>query len=399
MGRAPGAMTGDPSAGVPSLEDLPPVEGRRVLVRVDYNVPLATGDDGAVTVADDFRVRATLPTLRWLVERGAQVTACAHLGRPAGERGPDTDLAPVRSLLAELAPGVALLDNLRWEPGEEACDDGFAHRLADGFDCYVNDAFGASHRAHASIVGPPRWLPSAAGRLLAREARVLGGLLGAPERPFVAVVGGAKVKDKLGVLRSLLDVVDELVVGGGMAFTFLAAAGHRVGGSLVDESRLDDCRVLLDKAAGRILVPSDVLALDPQGTIGEGRGGTGQVRDVAEVPDGWRGLDIGPATAARYAAAIAGARTVLWNGPMGVFEDDRFAGGTRAVAEAVAACAGHTVVGGGDSVAALDRLGLCGRVEFVSTGGGATLELLEHGDLPGLQALRHAPNAPGASAG
>ncbi len=392
MGTAP--MNGDPSAGVPTLEDLPPVEGRRVLVRVDYNVPLETEDDGSITVVDDFRVRSTLPTLRWLLQHGAEVTACAHLGRPAGAPDPATDLAPVRAVLAQLAPGVALLDNLRWDAGEEACDEGFVRCLVDGFDFYVNDAFGASHRSHASIVGPPRWLPSAAGRLVAREAQVLGGLLGCPERPFVAVVGGAKVCDKLGVLRSLLDQVDRLVVGGGMAFTFLAAAGHRVGDSLVDASRLDDCRVLLDKAGDRILVPSDVIALAPDGRIGSCHPGTGEVRVVEEVASGWRGLDIGPRTAERYAEAITGARTVLWNGPMGVFEDERFANGTRSVAEAVAACGGHTVVGGGDSAAAIDRLGLSDRVEFVSTGGGAALELLEHGDLPGLEALRHASNAP-----
>ena len=398
-GTGSGAGPGDPSAGVPTLEDLPPVEGRRVLVRVDYNVPLTTGADGAAHVADDFRVQATLPTLQWLVARGAEVTTCAHLGRPGGTPGPATDLAPVRGLLGELAPGVALLDNLRWDPGEEAGDDAYARRLVEGFDCYVNDAFGASHRAHASIVGPPQWLPSAAGRLLEREAQVLGGLLGDPARPFVAVVGGAKVKDKLGVLRSLLGRVDRLVVGGGMAFTFLAAAGHEVGGSLVDPAHLHDCRVLLDEAGGRILLPTDVVAMDPGGTIGDGAAGSGEVQVVTEVPDGWRGLDIGPGTAERFAAALADAGTVLWNGPMGVFEDDRFADGTRAVAQAVAACGGQSIVGGGDSAAALDRLGLRSQVGFVSTGGGASLELLEHGDLPGLAALRSAPNAPHCAPG
>jgi len=294
---------------------------------------------------------------------------------------------------------VTLLDNLRWDPGEEAGDEGFARRLVDGFDCYVNDAFGASHRAHASIVGPPRWLPSAAGRLLQREAEMIGGLLGEPARPFVAVVGGAKVHDKLGVLQSLLEVVDRLVVGGGMAFTFLAAQGVPVGASLVDGTHLEDCRRLVAQAGSRILLPTDVVVLGPGGTLGDGEAGSGAVQVVDQVPDGWRGVDIGPRTAAAYAAAVADAGTVFWNGPMGVFEDDRFTAGTRAVAEAVAGCQGHSVVGGGDSAAALKRFGLKDAVDFVSTGGGAALELLEHGDLPGLAALRTAVNAPRPSSG
>jgi len=389
----------NPAVGLPTLEDLPPVEGRRVLVRVDVNVPLRRGPDGHLVVADDFRVRATLPTLTWLVQRGAKVTCGAHLGRPHGQRSEETDMAPVRAVLARLAPEVTLLDNLRWDPGEEAGDEGFARRLVDGFDCYVNDAFGASHRAHASIVGPPRWLPSAAGRLLQREAEMIGGLLGEPARPFVAVVGGAKVHDKLGVLQSLLEVVDRLVVGGGMAFTFLAAQGVPVGASLVDGTHLEDCRRLVAQAGSRILLPTDVVVLGPGGTLGDGEAGSGAVQVVDQVPDGWRGVDIGPRTAAAYAAAVADAGTVFWNGPMGVFEDDRFTAGTRAVAEAVAGCQGHSVVGGGDSAAALKRFGLKDAVDFVSTGGGAALELLEHGDLPGLAALRTAVNAPRPSSG
>jgi phosphoglycerate kinase len=380
---------------VPTLADLPDVAGRAVLVRVDVNVPLRPTDDGGFEVADDFRVRAALPTLAWLVDRGATVTACAHLGRPGGRRSPETDLAPVRALLADLAPSVTLTDNLRWDPGEEAGDEAFARRLVEGFDCYVNDAFGASHRAHASIVGPPRWLPSAAGLLLQREIDMLGGLLAEPARPFVAVVGGAKVRDKLGVLRSLLTVVDRLVVGGGMAFTFLAAKGVAVGGSLVDEAHIEDCRRLLADAGDRIVLPEDVVALSPDGTLGNGGAGTGATQVLSQVPDGWRGVDIGPDTAAAFAAVVADAGTVFWNGPMGVCEDERFAGGTERVARAVAACAGQTVVGGGDSAAALTHFGLSDQVDFVSTGGGASLELLEHGDLPGLAALRGAPNAPG----
>jgi phosphoglycerate kinase len=394
--EAPGAP--DPLAGVPRLEHLPDVGGRRVLVRVDFNVPLASGHGEDATVADDFRLRAALSTLRWLTERGAAVTTATHLGRPHGKVDPRYSVAPVRARLAELAPGVTLMENLRFEAGEEQNDPAFVDRLVAGFDVYVNDAFGASHRSHASVVGPPTRLPSAAGRLLEREVAVLGGLRGAPARPFVAVVGGAKVSDKLGVLRALLERVDTLVVGGGMAFTFLAARRHRIGASLLDAEQVEACAALLDDAGERVVLPTDVVALAPDGTIGRGAPGTGAVRMTgADVPDGWRGLDIGPETAGTYADVVAGARTVLWNGPMGVFEDERFAAGTRTVAEAVAACPGFTVVGGGDSVAALDDMGLSTQVDFVSTGGGASLEYLEHGDLPGLAALRGASNAPAPS--
>jgi phosphoglycerate kinase len=259
----------------------------------------------------------------------------------------------------------------------------------------VNDAFGVSHRTHASIVGPPALLPSAAGFLLLREIEALGTLLGTPKRPFVAVVGGAKVADKLGVLSSLLERVDTLIVGGGMAFTFLAAAGHDVGGSLVDVDRLDDCARLL--ATGKkILLPTDVVALEPGAPFGhECELGGGEVRVVGkDVPEGWQGLDIGPETISEFAAAIASAGTVLWNGPMGVFEDPRFAEGTIGVANAVATCPGFTVVGGGDSASAVDEFGLSDQIDFISTGGGASLELLEYGDLAGLAALRSAVNAP-----
>ncbi|MHB8330489.1 MAG: phosphoglycerate kinase, partial [Acidimicrobiales bacterium] len=364
--------------------------------RVDFNVPLAppTANGSQSRVEDDFRIRAALPTLAWLTEHGAQVTACTHLGRPKGAQDPRYDVAPVRERLASLAPGVALLENLRFDPGEEGNDPAFVEQLVDGFDCFVNDAFGASHRAHASIVGPPARLPSAAGRLLQREVGVLGHLLTDPARPFVAVVGGSKVADKLGVLRSLLALVDQLVVGGGMAFTFLAAAGHPVGASLLDESRVKDCRRLLEEAGDRIVLPVDIVALGPGGVLGHGNGGKGAVQVCGiEVPEGWKGVDIGPDSSRRYASAVGSAGSVFWNGPMGVFEDDRFAAGTQVLAEAVAGSPAFSVVGGGDSAAALDRLGLSDRIGFVSTGGGACLELLEHGDLPGLAALRGAPNA------
>ncbi|HLN41561.1 MAG TPA: phosphoglycerate kinase [Acidimicrobiales bacterium] len=390
-----------PLVGLPLLEDLPELDGRCVLVRVDFNVPL--GPDprggGGTVVTDDFRIRSALPTLSWLQDHGAKVTACTHLGRPKGVVDPHFDVAPVRARLAELAPGVELLENLRFDPGEEDDDPGFVDRLVSGFDAYVNDAFGASHRSHGSIVGPPARLPSAAGRLLAKEVEVLGGLLVAPARPFVTLVGGSKVGDKLGVLRVLLDLVDHMAVGGGMAFTFLAAQGHAVGASLLDAGRIDSCARLLEQAGDRIILPTDIVALEPGGTVGRHTAGTGEVRMIGtDVPRGWRGVDIGPETAGAFADVVAGAGTVFWNGPMGVFEDERFAAGTRTVARAVAESRAFTVVGGGDSVAALDELDLASQVGYVSTGGGASLELLEHGDLPGLEALRHAPNAPRAGA-
>jgi phosphoglycerate kinase len=374
--------------GVPVLEDLPPVDGKRVLVRCDFNVPL---QDGRIT--DDLRVRAAVPTLRWLQDQGATVVACTHLGRPKGQPNPTYSVEPVRARLAELAPGVELLENLRFDAGEEGNDPAFAAQLIEGFDAYVNDAFGASHRAHASIVGPPGVLPSAAGRLLEREVEVLLGMREKPLRPFVAVLGGAKVSDKLAVIEALLGVVDGLVIGGGMCFTFLVAQGHRVGDSLLEAEQVDTCRRLLADAGERIHLPTDVTALSPDGVLFEPDKG-GEVRQAGtDLPDGWKGVDIGPGTAAAFGDVIAEARTVFWNGPMGAFEDRRFEAGTRAVAEAVASATAMTVVGGGDSAAAVAQFGLADRIDHVSTGGGASLELLEQGDLPGLEALRGAPNA------
>ena len=378
----------DPAA-VPRLEDLGDLTGKRVLLRADFNVPL-DGDQ----ITDDLRIRAALPTIEWLQGRGATVTACSHLGRPKGVPDPAYSLDPVRARLAELAPGVELLDNLRFDPGETGNDDAFVERLVDGQDAYVNDAFGASHRAHASIVGPPRYLPSAAGRLLASEIDVMLGLRADPKRPFVAILGGAKVSDKLGVIEALLDVVDTLIVGGGMCFTFLAAQGHHVGSSLLEEDKIDVCRALLDRTDA-IHLPSDVTALGPGGELGN-PGAGGEVRQLGvEIPDGWAGLDIGPGTAAEFSDIIGDARTILWNGPMGVFEDERFAAGTRTVAEAVAEARGFSVIGGGDSAAAVAQFGLSNEIDHLSTGGGASLELLEQGDLPGLEALRNASNATG----
>jgi phosphoglycerate kinase len=372
---------------VPQLEDLGDLEGKRVLVRADFNVPLRDG-----VIADDLRIRAALPTLHWLQQQGAHVTACSHLGRPKGEPDPKYSMDPVRARLAELAPGVDLLENLRFDPGETKNDPAFVARLIEGQDAYVNDAFGASHRAHASVVGPPAHLPSAAGRLLAKEIEVLLGLREHPSRPFVAVLGGAKVSDKLGVIKALLEIVDSLVIGGGMCFTFLAAQGRSTGASLLEEDQIETCRELLESGAA-IHLPSDLTALGPGGKIGDPAAG-GDVRQIgASVPDGWMGLDIGPGSAAEFSDVILDARTVFWNGPMGVFEDPRFEAGTRTVAEAVAETRGFTVVGGGDSAAAIAQFDLADRIDHISTGGGASLELLEQGDLPGLEALRHAPNA------
>jgi phosphoglycerate kinase len=405
---------------LPVLEDLPPLEGKKVLLRVDFNVPLVEGSDGVRVVADDFRIRSALPTIEWLLAKGARVTAHTHLGRPKGIPDQRFDLAPVRARLAELAPGVELAENLRFDPGEEEADPAFVEHLIKGYDVYVNDAFGASHRAHASIVGPPASLPSAAGRLLAREAEVLSGLLASPARPFVAVFGGAKVSDKLPLLGSLADKVDELVIGGGMAYTFLAAARCQTGDSLVDRDCLDECEEML-ATKSTLHLPVDSVALSPDGRIVIGpeavepergerpaRGrhhvpsmvrpaerGIGSTRICGrDIPTGWNALDIGPATAEIFADMIRRAATVLWNGPMGVFEDARFENGTRAVAEAVAECEGFTVVGGGDTAAALAHFGLADSVDHLSTGGGASLELLRYGDLPGLRALRASPWAP-----
>ncbi len=370
-------MTGvDPAAGIPRLEDLAEtveLRGARVLVRTDFNVPV---DDGEIS--DDLRIRAALPTLQWLLDQGAQPVCASHLGRPEGRPDDRFSMAPVRRRLEELVPGVELLENLRFHAGEVANDASFVDRLVDDVDAYVNDAFGASHRAHASIVGPPARLPSAMGRLLAREVEVLLGLRESPRAPFVAVLGGAKVSDKLGVIEALLGRVDALVVGGGMCFTFLAAQGHSVGDSICERDQIDTCRRLLD-GDKPIHVPSDLVGVDASG----GRASFG-----ADVPDGAKGFDIGPGTAAAFVDVVLDARTVFWNGPMGMFEDERFAAGTRTVAQAVADTKGFTVVGGGDSAAALAQFGLADDIDHVSTGGGASLELLEHGDLPGLEALR-----------
>ncbi len=391
--------------------DAAQVDGRRVLVRNDFNVPL--DDRGRVT--DDLRVRASLPTLRNLVERRARVICCSHLGRPKGKRVDKYSLEPVAAVLGdllglpvgfvddvagdqaaraaeELAPGqVLLLQNLRFEPGEEANDPAFAERLAALAELYVDDAFGAAHRAHASVVGVAERLPAYAGFLLASEVKELSRLLEGPASPFVAVLGGSKVSDKLAVLSNLLGRVDTLVIGGGMCFTFLAAQGHGVGDSLFEPDQVDAVRDLMARAEREgkgILLPTDVVVADAFAEDAEHR-----TVPASGIDSGWRGLDIGPATAAAFAEAVLQARTVFWNGPMGVFEWPAFEAGTRTVAEAVASTDAYTVVGGGDSAAALAQFGLAEKVDHLSTGGGASLELLEGRTLPGVSVLAGSSDA------
>jgi phosphoglycerate kinase len=367
---------------IPTLEDLEAevgdLSGLRVLVRTDFNVPL--DDNGEIV--DDFRIRAALPTIEWLTERGASVVTASHLGRPKGEPNPKYSMAPVRARLAELAPGVELLENLRFDPGETSNDPAFVDRLVEGVDAYVNDAFGASHRSHASIVGPPERVPSAMGRLLQKEVDVLLGLRNHPKHPFVAVLGGAKVSDKLGVIEALLETVDAIVIGGAMCFTFFAAQGKPIGDSLFEPDMVDTCRDLMAKAEAMgktIHLPDDITGTDSDGNFAQ---------FGSRLGEGSIGYDIGPGAAAAFTDVIMDARMVFWNGPMGMFEDERFESGTRTVALAMADTKAFTVVGGGDSAAALAQFRLDDDVDHVSTGGGASLELLENGDLPGLAALR-----------
>ncbi len=366
------------TATLPTLEGLEKalggLAGRKILLRADFNVPL----DAKSQITDDFRIRAALPTIKWLHNKGAQIVACSHLGRPQGQPDSRYLLAPVRTRLNELAPNVELLENLRFDPGETSNDAVFTQTLIQGCDGYVNDAFGASHRSHASVVGPPALLPSAAGRVLAKEVEVLTQLQQKPRRPFIAVLGGAKVSDKLGVIKALLTVADEVLIGGGMCFTFLAAQGHSVGESLLQTEQVKACAELLASGAP-IRLPSDITALSADNTV---------VQAGVNLQSEWKGLDIGPGTAAEFSDVISAAGTVLWNGPMGLFEDARFLAGTKAVAEALACSRAYTVVGGGDSAAATKTLGLVADMDHVSTGGGASLELIQKGDLPGLRALR-----------
>jgi phosphoglycerate kinase len=386
-----------------TVEDLD-LQGKRVFLRADLNVPVAGG-----AVTDDTRLQAIVPTLQYCLKAGAAVVLASHLGRPKGRRDPKYSLAPVARRLEELLgqpvplapdcigeaveaqarrlePGrILLLENLRFHPEEEANAPAFAQALARLGDCYVNDAFAAAHRAHASIDAITRYLrPAAAGLLMRRELDALGRILERPERPLVAILGGAKVSDKLALVQRLLERVDSLLIGGGMAFTFLAALGHGVGRSMVERERIALARQAMTQASGRgvqIGLPVDVIVAEsPESAEGRAVG-------VRKIPDHLMGLDIGPLTLSRFTAALKGAKTVMWNGPMGVFENPAFAQGTLGLARAVATCGGFTVVGGGDTVAALNQAGVVQKIGYVSTAGGAFIEFLEGRTLPGVAAL------------
>ena len=397
-----------------TIRDVDP-SGKKILVRVDFNVPLESAGEDApgrgATVADDTRITAALPTIRSLIERGGALALASHLGRPKGadaslslapvaERlssllGTNVPLLPdcvgseVRAFVAKLRPGsVVLLENVRFHGEEEKNDPAFAKELAAGFDLFVNDAFGAAHRAHASTEGVAKLLPAYAGLLMEKELNALGGLLGEPRRPFVAIIGGAKVSSKIDVLQSLVSKVDTLAVGGGMANTFLLAAGRKVGTSLVEADRTSEAtRIMkqLEKEKKRLLLPVDVLAAPSVDADGAQRAIT---YDVGDVPPNMAIVDIGPRTIAQYREAVRQARTVFWNGPVGVFEIDEFANGTRQIAEFMANNPGATtVVGGGESVQAVMKAGLADKMTHVSTGGGASLELIEGKTLPGVEVI------------
>ena len=382
------------------------VAGRKVLLRCDFNVP-QDKETGAIT--SDKRIVAALPTIRYLLERKAAVIACSHLGKPKGEWKAKLSLAPVAQRLSELlgqevifardivgedakakaaalqGGQIMLLENLRFDPREEKNDPSFAKELASLAELYVSDAFGTVHRAHASTAGVAAFLPAVSGLLVAKELEVMGGALNDPKRPFVAVLGGAKVSDKIGVINNLLDKADTIIIGGGMAYTFAKAQGGSIGKSLCEDDKLDYAREMIEKAKRngvKLLLPSDTVAADDFSNDARR-----QVVSTTAIPDGWEGMDIGPDTIRTFCDAVKGAGTVVWNGPMGVFEFDNFAAGTRAMAQALADSGAITIVGGGDSAAAVEQMGFADRITHISTGGGASLEFLEGLELPGVACL------------
>ena len=387
-----------------TIEDIN-VSGKKVLVRCDFNVPL----DADKNITDETRINAALPTIRYLLDKGAAVILCSHLGRPKGEFNMKYSLAPVakrlseklgfevklasdvigesaKKLAAEVKPGEAiLLENLRFHAEEEKNDPAFAKELASMADVFVNDAFGTAHRAHASTEGVTHYLPSVAGYLIGKELDVMGKALTNPVRPFVAILGGAKVKDKIGVITNLIDKVDALLIGGGMAYTFIKAQGGEVGNSLLDEERIGLAKELMDKAAAKGVK----LILPVDNVIGDAFDNDchQQIVESGKIPEGWEGLDIGPKTCEQFAEVIRTAKTVVWNGPMGVFEMPNFAKGTIAVAKALAESDAISIIGGGDSAAAIEQLGFADKMTHISTGGGASLEFLEGKVLPGIAAL------------
>ena len=380
------------------------VKGKKVLVRVDFNVPL----DENKNITDETRINAALPTIKYLLDNGAAVILCSHLGRPKGEFNMKYSLAPVAARLKELFPGkvtfatdvigdsakaavaavkpgeIVLLENLRFHAEEEKNDPEFAKKLASYADIYVNDAFGTAHRAHASTAGVADYLPAVAGFLIGKELDIMGKALENPERPFVAILGGKKVSDKIGVINNLLDKVDTLIIGGAMAYTFFKAMGLETGKSLVEEDKIDLAKSLIEKAEKKgvkMLLPVDTIVADK---FGEDANTENVDRD--KIPEDMEGLDIGLKTRELFASEIKNAKTVIWNGPMGVFEIEKFAGGTKAVAAAMAECKGITIIGGGDSAAAVEQLGYADKMTHISTGGGASLEFLEGKELPGVAA-------------
>ncbi len=359
---------------LPLLENFKEIQGSKVLLRSDLNIPLLDG-----VIQDDYRIRTSIPTIEYLKSAGAELTICSHLGRPASKDDIQFSMKPVAKRLKELVGDVEVLENLRFKEGEKQCSQEFISELVFEKDAYVNDAFGACHRAHASIAGPPQYLPSYAGLLLQKEVEILSSLLKNPRRPFLVILGGAKVGDKLGFISALMNQADAIAIGGAMAFTFLVAKDAEIQDELVEEKQLGSVLELMNSDQGQKLhLTQDLTVLSPEGEIRQ----TG-----VNVPKYWQIRDIGPGTAAAFAELIEEAGSIFWNGPMGVFEDSRFAAGTRAIADAMAGSSAYTVIGGGDSASALRSFGLEKDIDHLSTGGGATLKFLESGSLVGIDAL------------